>query len=221
MRWKELLEKKPHAWVKWGVIAACLCIVIAGFFVIRQRAAALPVEQVENPVFVSREEEPVMQRDDLKNMLVNNIVVWGTVQDCSYLRIRAGDSVWYLTTMRVAVDTGMRRRSTSSPANAIRGNLSRKKNFPSSPVSRTAFRGRKGSLRSARCRRALYGTSAAGARLSANLATISTASAAAFRRTASSMTILFCRSAKWKPRDREEKPWISNYFIGKRGAASR
>ena len=84
MRWKELLEKKPHAWVKWGVIAACLCIVIAGFFVIRQRAAALPVEQVENPVFVSREEEPVMQRDDLKNMLVNNIVVWGTVQDCSY-----------------------------------------------------------------------------------------------------------------------------------------
>lgn len=55
MRWKELLEKKPHAWVKWGVIAACLCIVIAGFFVIRQRAAALPVEQVENPVFVSRE----------------------------------------------------------------------------------------------------------------------------------------------------------------------
>mgnify|MGYP000131040016 CR=1 FL=1 len=38
---KELLEKKPHAWVKWGVIAACLCIVIAGFFVIRQRAAAL------------------------------------------------------------------------------------------------------------------------------------------------------------------------------------
>ena len=31
MRWKELLEKKPHAWVKWGVIAACLCIVIAGF----------------------------------------------------------------------------------------------------------------------------------------------------------------------------------------------
>lgn len=31
------------------------------------------------------------------------------------------------------------------------------------------------------------------------------------------MTILFCRSAKWKPRDREEKPWISNYFIGKRG----
>ena len=50
MRWKELLEKKPHAWVKWGVIAACLCIVIAGFFVIRQRAAALPVEQVENPV---------------------------------------------------------------------------------------------------------------------------------------------------------------------------
>ena len=103
MRWKELLEKKPHAWVKWGVIAACLCIVIAGFFIIRQRAAALPVEQVENPVFVSREEEPVMQRDDLKNMLVNNIVVWGTVQDCSYLRIRAGDSVWYLTTMRVAV----------------------------------------------------------------------------------------------------------------------
>ena len=79
MRWKELLEKKPHAWVKWGVIAACLCIVIAGFFVIRQRAAALPVEQVENPVFVSREEEPEMQRDDLKNMLVNNIVVWGTV----------------------------------------------------------------------------------------------------------------------------------------------
>ena len=67
----------------------------------------------------------------------------------------------------------------------------------------------------------LYGTSAAGARLSANLATISTASAAACRRTASSMTILFCRSAKWKPRDREEKPWISNYFIGKRGAASR
>ena len=40
MRWKELLEKKPHAWVKWGVIAACLCIVIAVFFVIRQRAAA-------------------------------------------------------------------------------------------------------------------------------------------------------------------------------------
>ena len=50
MRWKELLEKKPHAWVKWAVIAACLCIVLAGFFVIRQRAAALPVEQVENPV---------------------------------------------------------------------------------------------------------------------------------------------------------------------------
>lgn len=111
MRWKELLEKKPHAWVKWGVIAACLCIVIAGFFVIRHRAAALPVEQVENPVFVSREEGPVMQRDDLKNMLVNNIVVWGTVQDCSYLRIRVGDSVWYLTTMRVAVDTVIRRGS--------------------------------------------------------------------------------------------------------------
>lgn len=59
-------------------------------------------------MFVSREEEPVMQRDDLKNILVNNIVVWGTVQDCSYLRIRAGDSVWYLTTMRVAVDTVIR-----------------------------------------------------------------------------------------------------------------
>ena len=121
MRWKELLEKKPHAWVKWGVIAACLCIVIAVFFVIRQRAAALPVEQVENPVFVSREEEPVMQRDDLKNMLVNNIVVWGTVQDCSYLRIRAGDSVWYLTTMRVAVDTVIRGEADAPTIDIVSG----------------------------------------------------------------------------------------------------
>lgn len=121
MRWKELLEKKPHAWVKWGVIAACLCIVIAGFFVIRQRAAALPVEQVENPVFVSREEEPEMQRDDLKNMLVNNIVVWGTVQDCSYLRIRAGDSVWYLTTMRVAVDTVIRGEADAPTIDIVSG----------------------------------------------------------------------------------------------------
>ena len=121
MRWKELLEKKPNAWVKWGVIAACLCIVIAVFFVIRQRAAALPVEQVENPVFVSREEEPVMQRDDLKNMLVNNIVVWGTVQDCSYLRIRAGDSVWYLTTMRVAVDTVIRGEADAPTIDIVSG----------------------------------------------------------------------------------------------------
>lgn len=150
MRWKELLEKKPHAWVKWGVIAACLCIVIAGFFVIRQRAAALPVEQVENPVFVSREEEPVMQRDDLKNMLVNNIVVWGTVQDCSYLRIRAGGFglVSHHDARRRGHGdprgSGWRRRSTSSPANAIRGNLSRKKNFPSSPVSRDCIPGTEG-----------------------------------------------------------------------------
>ena len=107
-REKKPLERKPRTWVIWGVIAACLCVVIAGFFVIRQRPAALPVEQVENPVLVSREETPVMQRDDLKNMLVNNTVIRGTVQDCSYLRIRAGDSVWYLTTMRVAVDAVIR-----------------------------------------------------------------------------------------------------------------
>ncbi|MEI3064721.1 MAG: hypothetical protein V8S99_08050 [Oscillospiraceae bacterium] len=152
MRWKELLEKKPHAWVKWGVITACLCIVIAVFFVIRQRAAALPVEQVENAVFVSREEEPVMQRDDLKNMLVNNIVVWGTVQDCSYLRIPAGDSVWYLTTMRVAVDTVIRGETDAPTIDIVSGEcytgevLAPKKNSPSGPVSRTAFRGRKGIL---------------------------------------------------------------------------
>ncbi|MEI3064720.1 MAG: hypothetical protein V8S99_08045 [Oscillospiraceae bacterium] len=31
------------------------------------------------------------------------------------------------------------------------------------------------------------------------------------------MTILFCRSAKWKPRDREEKPWMMSsrkYYDG-------
>lgn len=142
MRWKELLEKKPHAWVKWGVIAACLCIVIAGFFVIRQRAAALPVEQVENPVFVSREEEPVMQRDDLKNMLVNNIVVWGTVQDCSYLRIRAGDSVWYLTTMRVAVDTVIRGEADAPTIDIVSGEWLYGGTCPGRRISRPArYRG--------------------------------------------------------------------------------
>ena len=89
--------------------------------------------------------------------------------------------------------------------------------FPVQPGIADCIPGTEGSLRSARCRRALYGTSAAGARLSANLATISTASAAACRRTASSMTILFCQSAKWKPRDREEKPWMMSsrkYYDG-------
>ena len=84
-------------------------------------ARILMKEQVENPVFVSREEEPVMQRDDLKNMLVNNIVVWGTVQDCSYLRIRAGDSVWYLTTMRVAVDTVIRGEADAPTIDIVSG----------------------------------------------------------------------------------------------------
>ena len=215
MRWKELLEKKPHAWVKWGVIAACLCIVIAGFFVIRQRAAALPVEQVENPVFVSREEEPEMQRDDLKNMLVNNIVVWGTVQDCSYLRIRAGDSVWYLTTMRVAVDTVIRGEADAPTIDIVSGEC-----YTGEPVPEEEFPVRPGIADCIPGTEGIFAVSpvpAAGARLSANLATISTASAAACRRTASSMTILFCRSAKWKPRDREEKPWMMSsrkYYDG-------
>lgn len=120
-REKKPLEKKPHTWGVWGVIAACLCVVIAGFFVIRQRAAALPVEQVENPVLVSLEETPVMQRDDLKNMLVNNIVVRGTVQDRAFLRIRAGDSVWYLTTMRVAVDAVIRGEVNVPTINVVSG----------------------------------------------------------------------------------------------------
>lgn len=121
MREKEPLEKKPHAWVKWAVIAACLCIAAAGFFVIRQRAAALPVERIENPVLVSREESPVMQRDDLKNILENNTVIRGTVQDCSYLRIRAGDSVWYLTTIRVAVDAVLRGEADAPTIDIVSG----------------------------------------------------------------------------------------------------
>mgnify|MGYP000489998899 CR=1 FL=1 len=36
---KELLEKKPHAWVKWGVIAGCLLIAAAAILII----VALPL----------------------------------------------------------------------------------------------------------------------------------------------------------------------------------
>lgn len=100
--------KPTRKWVKWGVMAACLCIAIVGIITIRQQSREISFSYVESPALVSLDEEPKMQREDLKNILVNNIVVRGTVRDCSYLRIEAGNSTWYITTINVDIDQVIR-----------------------------------------------------------------------------------------------------------------
>ena len=106
--------RPAYKWVKWGALAACVCVVIAGIMTFRQRFGERTFDYVENPVLISLDEEPRMQRDDLKNILLNNLVVYGTVRDCSYLRMEDGNSTWYITMINLDVEQMIRGEADAS-----------------------------------------------------------------------------------------------------------
>lgn len=111
--------RSRHKWVKWGVMAACLCIVIVGIMIIGQRFEEMPFDYVESPALVSLDEEPEMEREDLKNILLNNTIVYGTVRNCSYLRMEDGNSIWYITTIDLDVDKVIRGEADTSTVRIV------------------------------------------------------------------------------------------------------
>lgn len=112
--------KKKNAWVKWGAMAACLCLVVVGACTLLLKPATqddtqfylltymhqlnLSAKEIPNPVFFSTSEIPEITEDDLLNSIKNNTVVEGTINTIDSVRIQETDAVWFITTITIKVD---------------------------------------------------------------------------------------------------------------------
>ena len=112
--------KKKNAWVKWGAMAACLCLVVVGACTLLLKPATqddtqlnlltymnqlnLSAKEIPNPLFFSTTEIPKITEDDLLNSIKNNTVVEGTIDTIDSVRIQETDAVWFITTITIKVD---------------------------------------------------------------------------------------------------------------------
>lgn len=123
--WDEYIEKavparkRNRAWTKWGALAACLCLVIAGgvFFktvytdsdsretlLERLEAYGLPVASVETPTFISAgKNQPMATKEDLMKNVQAGTTVRGQVQNGFYVEVTQGNEHWYVAQIRLKV----------------------------------------------------------------------------------------------------------------------
>ena len=55
--------RPKQKWIKWGVMAACLCIVIFGIMTIGQRFETRSFDYAESPALVSLDEGPEIEKE--------------------------------------------------------------------------------------------------------------------------------------------------------------
>ena len=88
-------KKSRPVWVKWGILAACLCLVAISAYAISFRfhthkdaqpelsaymdALGLDAKTVSKPQFFSGTEEPQITKDNLIGSIKNNTVIDGTI----------------------------------------------------------------------------------------------------------------------------------------------
>ena len=112
-------KKSRPVWIKWGILAACLCLVAISAYAISFRfhthkdsqpelsaymdALGLDAKTVSNPQFFSGTEEPQITKDDLISSIKNKTVIDGTIDTIRCVRVQDVDGTWYIATMTVKV----------------------------------------------------------------------------------------------------------------------
>lgn len=119
----DVSQKKAinRVWPKWGVIAACLYLVIAGIFATLNRfdnpnetipqtlaeqlsEYGLSAENVLAPAFtLGGKEMPQVTKEDLLAIVQSNITVRGKIQSSSYTQVTSGNEHWYFAQLTLEV----------------------------------------------------------------------------------------------------------------------
>ena len=126
-------RKKKSGWQKWRVMAACLCLIftvaivmLSGILDGSGNNALLPnpepevnsttslldymaqmnleAKEIVNPEFFEVAEIPEITKEELKAAIENNTTVQGTVTALNSACVQDAGTVWYITTMTIAVE---------------------------------------------------------------------------------------------------------------------
>ena len=126
-------RKKKSGWLKWGAMAACLCLILTAAIVTLpgilkgpngvlsppnpgpgansttslldyMAQMNLEAKEIVNPEFFEATEIPEITKEELKAAIENNTTVQGTVTALNSVCVQDASTVWYITTMTIAVE---------------------------------------------------------------------------------------------------------------------
>ena len=126
-------HKKKSGWLKWGAMAACFCLILTAAIatlpgILKNPGNVVPppnpepginsftslldymaqmnleAKEIVNPEFFEVAEIPEITKEELKAAIENNTTVQGTVTALNSVCVQDSDTVWYITTMTIAVE---------------------------------------------------------------------------------------------------------------------